>query len=169
MVVKIGKYNYLSSQEAMKCKGLHTLWCNNSGEAAGEIWNRTLDVSSNNRALTSVVFTALSEPRVALANETVNERESNATVLHCQVLAGHPRPQVTWFRNGRKLKAYNLAAGEGCRWVALCTPRMLFHSPASCSWTPGNSSSCVTRHPDPDTALFRLAQVQVALYEGKGH
>ena len=36
------QYNHLSSELAMKSQVLHTVWCYVSGEAAGEIWNRSL-------------------------------------------------------------------------------------------------------------------------------
>ena len=36
------QYNHPSSGYAMKSQVLHTVWCNISGEAAGEIWNWSL-------------------------------------------------------------------------------------------------------------------------------
>ena len=36
------KFYYLSSEWAMKSQVLHTVWCNISGEAAGEIWTWSL-------------------------------------------------------------------------------------------------------------------------------
>ena len=36
------QHNHLSSQSGMKSQILHTVWCNISGEAAGEIWNLSL-------------------------------------------------------------------------------------------------------------------------------
>ena len=35
-------YNHLSSEKAVKTQVLHTVWCNISGEATGEIWNWSL-------------------------------------------------------------------------------------------------------------------------------
>ena len=54
-------------------------------------------------------------PVVSLSNQTIQEKNTNSTILTCVISSGYPAPNITWYKDDKKLSLLALRSADDCR------------------------------------------------------
>lgn len=68
---------------------------------------------------TIIVFSSLCTtefvvPVVSLSNQTIQEEKTNSTTLTCFISSGYPAPNITWYKDDKKLSLLALRSADHC-------------------------------------------------------
>ena len=72
-------------------------------------------IQKDNNLFLSFCTLEIVVPVVSLSNQTIQEKNTNSTILTCVSSSGYPAPNITWYKDDKKLILLALRSADDCR------------------------------------------------------